>query len=573
MAPKVCVPADFGRHHIGAPSHGNLTFNLREGVQIKANSIILSLNSPVIDDLTTYLHQTSLDADDFSREAVDCFIEASYTGEVEALNVGNFREVNKMGYVFKVDWLVSKCEQYFLSYLDKLDSESSYTDILFAVEEAVYVLATLKTEDLLYMVARRINLVFSSEMRSIFITEYFVDLGVCSKAKIDTCITIVKQDLVHVLINILLVHLEKQGRKNLDENSRHLLRNVDLTVCLGKYPDVHAQLFTTLENIEHVEKEDYQLFVALHKQTTSKSHSQSPSVELDLFPFSKDFLAYTNFEFVLCKLASNPRVDSLYSFFDGLWCRLFQEDILGGSCEVPQDIAEKIVAIKDEHCWGKMNYNYVNRIAAYISTTDSEQLIDCVRNCNDLVSEADQPRRIVFCDFDTPGNFVEKYFRHNTSKEFKISDAKYADMNFVFSTTAMIGDDPDTFSMNLVLMENRPNKKMKLEQHYTNQHGFHQMPKLHFALEVIAAGDNLSLFLPISWCGKPICDKTKTYWNWGYVTFHKEKCSELDMFLHKDGSVDFNGYFFTNSLTDGLRDMKDGAKSDRVRLVAFLIEY
>ena len=42
MAPKVCVPADFGRHHIGAPSHGNLTFNLGEGVQIKANSIILS---------------------------------------------------------------------------------------------------------------------------------------------------------------------------------------------------------------------------------------------------------------------------------------------------------------------------------------------------------------------------------------------------------------------------------------------------------------------------------------------------------------------------------------------------
>ena len=43
MAPKVCVPADFGRHHIGAPSHGNLTFNPGEGVQIKANSIILKI--------------------------------------------------------------------------------------------------------------------------------------------------------------------------------------------------------------------------------------------------------------------------------------------------------------------------------------------------------------------------------------------------------------------------------------------------------------------------------------------------------------------------------------------------
>ena len=115
MAPKVYIPADFGRHHIGAPSHGNLTFNLKEGLQIKANSIIMSLNSPVIDDLTTNLHLMSLEADDFGREAVDCFIEASYTGEVEALNKGIFREVNKMGHAFKINWLVAKCERFFFS--------------------------------------------------------------------------------------------------------------------------------------------------------------------------------------------------------------------------------------------------------------------------------------------------------------------------------------------------------------------------------------------------------------------------------------------------------------------------
>ena len=133
MAPKVVVPADFGRHHIGAPSHGNLTFNLAEGLQVKANSIILSLNSPVIDRMTTDLHLTSLDADDFSRGAVDCFIEASYTGEVEALNLGNFRDVTKMSIVFNVSWMSARCEKYFVSYLDKLDSQSSYTDLLFAV--------------------------------------------------------------------------------------------------------------------------------------------------------------------------------------------------------------------------------------------------------------------------------------------------------------------------------------------------------------------------------------------------------------------------------------------------------
>ena len=157
MAPKVCVPADFGRHHIGAPSHGNLTFNLIEGVQIKANSIILSLNSPVIDDLTTNLHLTSLEAEDFTREAVDCFIEASYTGEVEALNKGNFRDVNKMSHVFQVSWLVARCREFFVSYVGHLNSESQYSDILFAVDEAVYLMSALKKRDLLEVVVKKIN--------------------------------------------------------------------------------------------------------------------------------------------------------------------------------------------------------------------------------------------------------------------------------------------------------------------------------------------------------------------------------------------------------------------------------
>ena len=228
MAPKVCVPADFGRHHIGAPSHGNLTFNLAEGVQIKANSIILSLNSPVIDDLTTNLHLTSLEAEDFSREAVDCFIEASYTGEI---TVGNFRDVNKMSRVFDVSWLVARCEKYFVSYLDKLDSESSYPDILFAVEEAVYLLSTVKKRDFLNLVVEKI-ITISAATRDSFIKQYLSDFAYSSSFNIDACIAIVNTD-VHVLVELLILHLEQKGNKSLDQSSRYLLRNIDMKFCFN----------------------------------------------------------------------------------------------------------------------------------------------------------------------------------------------------------------------------------------------------------------------------------------------------------------------------------------------------
>ena len=57
MAPKIKVPANFGVEHINSPVHGNLLLKLRDGQEIRTNSMIMSFNSPVIDKLTTNLFQ------------------------------------------------------------------------------------------------------------------------------------------------------------------------------------------------------------------------------------------------------------------------------------------------------------------------------------------------------------------------------------------------------------------------------------------------------------------------------------------------------------------------------------
>ena len=56
MAPKIKVAANFGVEHI-SPVHGNLLLKLRDGQEIRTNSMIMSYNSPVIDKLTTNLFQ------------------------------------------------------------------------------------------------------------------------------------------------------------------------------------------------------------------------------------------------------------------------------------------------------------------------------------------------------------------------------------------------------------------------------------------------------------------------------------------------------------------------------------
>ena len=59
MAPRIKVPADFGREHINSDVHGNLILKLKDGEQIRANSMIMSLNSPVINNLISDLCQVN----------------------------------------------------------------------------------------------------------------------------------------------------------------------------------------------------------------------------------------------------------------------------------------------------------------------------------------------------------------------------------------------------------------------------------------------------------------------------------------------------------------------------------
>ena len=57
MAPNISVPANFGIKHLNSPAHGNLILKLKDGEEMRTNSMIMSLNSPVIENLTTDLAQ------------------------------------------------------------------------------------------------------------------------------------------------------------------------------------------------------------------------------------------------------------------------------------------------------------------------------------------------------------------------------------------------------------------------------------------------------------------------------------------------------------------------------------
>ena len=531
MAPKVCVPADFGKHHIGAPSHGNLTFTLQEGVKIKANSIILSLNSPVIDELTTNLHQTSLEADDFSREAVDCFIEAAYTGEVEALNRENFRDVNKMSAVYKVSWLAARCENYFVSYLSTLNGKSTYTEILFAVEEAVYGMSAIKSRAFLILVVEKMSGIMK---RNEFISRYLSNLSTATFFQIDACVAIVDSD-IHVLVEILVTYIKEKNDFALDEKSRYLLQVLDLHLCHRKSPETHEKLFSVLKAMDDLTKDDYKLILGKVEQklsTSVVSHGHWSDVAMN------PFAPYVNYQLKLDEIidlmVANEMVDNMYKLLDGIWLRLriYDRNQLVEKC-----IFNKLIAIKDKNGWEKIDYEYVNRLFVHSDNVKGKDFFGFLRDCNRLVSK----RHGKFfassnSEYSSPDAFIREIFEKDNENVFHVDNPEYSGTCFILSSTSMKGNDPSTFSMKWGALSEKPNMVM---------------PRVHFALE--RWKDDQWSVIPITWCSRPVCERTRRVWHWGPMWIGNSVKIDRDsihrLMESKEKLINWNPYIGTDDDT------------------------
>ena len=510
MAPKIQVPADFGRNHIGAPAHGNLVFKLKDGEEVRANSMILSLNSPVIDHLTTELHQQTLEADDFQRDAVDCFIEAAYTGELENLTKANFRDVNKMSQVFDVSWLSERCAVYFEALVAELSEESKYEEILFVVEEARVVLKSLKQGAFLELVIKTMSPLLTVQ-RITFIKQYMVGFTEFPKDRLDVAIKTVQRD-VFVLVEIVTEYLGA-NKQSIGENTWHLIENIDLSLCENAVTDA---LFQVLDDIETVSKEDFKRSLNIFKQDLTKrsvaTGSKDPNCATDIPNMFLSFEKYINmdsFEDVLNDMAVSEKVVNLYMLFDGLWTWLIQHYRHGLKFDDGL-ILKQLIRIKNDRNWGVMAYSYLDKMGA---RTYMKLFVDMIKECKELVS-LDKEGFAMFCskEFSMDG-FADFLFcnsiRFNRTDEPATKCLQKGTCGVILQTTSPV--PPEKFSIRL------------------NEDPSYYPPGLHFHKDQCnPANMHLALMLrgkivPLTWCWKPLCNNDGEEWEWGFWGFHSRQ--------------------------------------------------
>ena len=101
---------DFGVKYAADTFHDNIIIRVKGDKTLKANSLIMSLNSPVFDHLITDLGQGEIYMELFDEAATTRFFRALYCGEIGKLTrLSQLQDMTALAHIYNIPWLTTKC--------------------------------------------------------------------------------------------------------------------------------------------------------------------------------------------------------------------------------------------------------------------------------------------------------------------------------------------------------------------------------------------------------------------------------------------------------------------------------
>ena len=376
MAANISVPMNFGIRLLDSPTHSTLELKARDGKVVKASSVILSYNSPVIDHMTTTLHLTSVDMEEFSEEAVRYFVDAAYSGKSPPISKDLFRDINKMANVFEMSWLVTRCVEHFTDTAEAIE-EPSYQEMAFLFDEGAYIQSKLKSRDLVEIALTKIRSINGEQD---FISRYLENLASLSFQQLDLIIELTGINVEYVvkpLTEQLTADTSKKGTLEL-ANFKYVLENMDLNHCRKLYIELYEELFDVLEELCST-RDDFKWLLGLQRKSSREvvtaMNYASTSADVVQYP-SRNVLPNIFHNTLDCSLTFDEVVDwlgksddcrNLFMFMGGLltWFKANK----GSNVKCSSDFLDKFREIKTQRKWetNRLYFQHIFLNDIYIS--------------------------------------------------------------------------------------------------------------------------------------------------------------------------------------------------------------
>ena len=186
-----------------------------------------------------------VDVEEFSQSSVASFVDCCYTGTA-VLTRENFREINKLSAVFKVEWMVEECLKFYTDLCSGLTS-GSLELALFLFEEAAYILKERNNRDLQDALSTRLKVV--STLRLALVND-FISRNPNQQEYVNTdlCLSLASYKEGPVLYEWLIENIEgKTHPVKLTDVEKRFLTLPSLTLCLQADRELYERLLVTVE--------------------------------------------------------------------------------------------------------------------------------------------------------------------------------------------------------------------------------------------------------------------------------------------------------------------------------------
>ena len=516
MAPNVSVPMNFGLKLLDSPTHNTLQLKASQGAVVRASSVILSFNSPVIDDMTTSLHLTSVDMEEFSEEAVRYFVDAAYSGQSPPISRNLFRDIHKLANVFQMSWLVTRCVQQFTDIAQSLQ-EPSYEDLLFLFDEAVYVLSQLKSRELVETALSRIRTL--NEERN-FIRNYLVDLNSLSTQQLDLIIELSGTSVEYIvepLTEQLTASLEK-GEDKVPANCKYLVENCELHLCQIHHRNSCERLFDVLQELNDQCQADSRWVFKIHRKTMGATlnmavlpgvpdiaESAERAATSALTPYSIPNLFHTidykmSFDEVVDWLGNSEKVKILIMFVEGLWTWMLSNNYKHKS---PAEVLPRLIEIKERRGWAHVHSSWLK-----MWWSENNNLISIVKKSQRLCTDKyDYTSKWIAVSSDLTYKDLTSIFEKETKICFKLrGECRELDK------INCINDGRCGFLLKTVPAKDGANVVLCTDPaEYPDNMHFHkefQAKDMHLTAYIKFS----YVIIPLSWLGTPAVKDESVYW-------------------------------------------------------------
>eukprot|EP00116_Pleurobrachia_bachei_P003394 sb/3463656/ len=336
MAVQKCtVPMDFGRHNLEKNGLNDLQLICRGGEIVRASSFPLAMNSLVMSDLVGDQGMKELDVKEFSYSSVLCFVRACYKGTL-TVSRSNFRELNKLSAVFKVDWMIEECLKFYTKLCLDLNPDSLDL-VVFLFEEAAYIIRKRNDRGLFDALS---PMIMGFPTLGFSLIEAFISCDPNQQDYVNTDLFLSMATIKEgaILYEWLIENFElKTHPVKLTDVEIRFLTLPSLTLCFQADPTVYQKLLTVVQ--QSLSKDDllslFETFGSIALSPLASAGSTSISQNSITYPIEIPLGECNSFLDAVKLFNEEPKISSCLQFVSSLYycCKIFG-DISATSPEI-----------------------------------------------------------------------------------------------------------------------------------------------------------------------------------------------------------------------------------------------